>query len=141
MLQSLVARPIKEAAFEERLRESVRRTVSAHVIAHAPRQHRTDRPQSSLAPSGVKAGEHGEPGGVVRVSVPKPEWAWLDSIGRPKPEPPDGVRNEFQRDRDRIIHCTAFRRLQHKTQVFASYGGRLLPDAPHAHAGGEPDGP
>ena len=36
VLQSLVARPIKEAAFEERLRESVRRTVSAHVIAHAP---------------------------------------------------------------------------------------------------------
>jgi hypothetical protein len=35
----------------------------------------------------------------------------------------DDLRTPFQRDRDRIIHCTAFRRLQHKTQVFASYEG------------------
>ena len=35
-LQTLVARPIRDAAVEERLRESVRRVVSAHVIAHAP---------------------------------------------------------------------------------------------------------
>jgi dGTPase len=39
------------------------------------------------------------------------------------PEPPDGVRNEFQRDRDRIIHAKAFRRLMHKTQVFISPDG------------------
>ncbi|MDQ3965856.1 MAG: deoxyguanosinetriphosphate triphosphohydrolase [Actinomycetota bacterium] len=38
-------------------------------------------------------------------------------------EPPDGVRNEFQRDRDRIIHAKAFRRLMHKTQVFISPDG------------------
>ena len=50
-------------------------------------------------------------------------WACEASIGRPRPEPPDGVRNEFQRDRDRIIHAKAFRRLMHKTQVFISPDG------------------
>lgn len=50
-------------------------------------------------------------------------WAVERSAGRPRPEPPDGVRNEFQRDRDRIIHAKAFRRLMHKTQVFISPDG------------------
>ncbi len=40
------------------------------------------------------------------------------SAGRAVPEPPSDVRTEYQRDRDRIIHCKAFRRLKHKTQVF-----------------------
>src|SRR6266566_7856125 len=38
--------------------------------------------------------------------------------GRRVPEEPSPVRTEFQRDRDRILHCKAFRRLKHKTQVF-----------------------
>jgi len=41
-----------------------------------------------------------------------------DSRGRLRPEAEDEVRPAFQRDRDRIIHCKAFRRLKHKTQVF-----------------------
>ncbi len=41
-----------------------------------------------------------------------------NSKGRVRPEPPDPIRPVFQRDRDRIIHCKAFRRLKHKTQVF-----------------------
>jgi len=41
-----------------------------------------------------------------------------DSRGRLRPEVEDDVRPAFQRDRDRIIHCKAFRRLKHKTQVF-----------------------
>jgi len=41
-----------------------------------------------------------------------------ESRGRLRPEPEDDVRPAFQRDRDRIVHCKAFRRLKHKTQVF-----------------------
>ena len=50
-------------------------------------------------------------------------WACETSAGRPRPEEPDGVRNPFQRDRDRILHAKAFRRLMHKTQVFISPDG------------------
>jgi len=45
------------------------------------------------------------------------------SRGRLRPEPEDEVRPAFQRDRDRIIHCKAFRRLKHKTQVFFAPAG------------------
>jgi dGTPase len=46
-----------------------------------------------------------------------------DSKGRVKPEREDDIRPAFQRDRDRIIHTKAFRRLKHKTQVFFSPAG------------------
>ena len=46
-----------------------------------------------------------------------------ESIGRVYSEPEDAYRLPFQRDRDRIIHAKAFRRLQAKTQVFVSYFG------------------
>lgn len=46
-----------------------------------------------------------------------------DSRGRVYPEPPPEYRTEFQRDRDRVIHCRAFRRLKHKTQVFVATQG------------------
>ena len=63
------------------------------------------------------------PEGAIEPLLSTPEWACESSIGRPYPEPPDGVRNDFQRDRDRIIHAKAFRRLMHKTQVFISPDG------------------
>ncbi|MGA7385361.1 MAG: deoxyguanosinetriphosphate triphosphohydrolase, partial [Methylocella sp.] len=45
------------------------------------------------------------------------------SRGRLIAEPLSPSRSAFQRDRDRIIHCTAFRRLAHKTQVFVPHEG------------------
>lgn len=55
-----------------------------------------------------------------------------NSLGRQHDEPPSplfngvSVRNAFQRDRDRIIHSTAFRRLEYKTQVFVNHEGDLF---------------
>jgi len=48
-----------------------------------------------------------------------------DTRGRDREEPEDDLRPAYQRDRDRIIHCKAFRRLKHKTQVF------LAPEGDH----------
>src|SRR5574344_1095836 len=52
----------------------------------------------------------------------KPE----DTRGRIHPEIEDPGRNPFQRDRDRIIHSSAFRRLEYKTQVFVNHEGDLF---------------
>ncbi|MBU4240690.1 MAG: deoxyguanosinetriphosphate triphosphohydrolase [Actinobacteria bacterium] len=48
-----------------------------------------------------------------------------ETRGRERPEEPCDIRTAYQRDRDRIIHCKAFRRLKHKTQVF------LAPEGDH----------
>jgi len=48
-----------------------------------------------------------------------------ETSGRTRPEPEDSMRTAFQRDRDRVVHSKAFRRLAHKTQVF------LAPEGDH----------
>ena len=49
-----------------------------------------------------------------------------NSRGRRILEAAPTARGEFQRDRDRIVHCTAFRRLEYKTQVFVNHEGDLF---------------
>lgn len=62
------------------------------------------------------------------MSAPRPAYAAdpARSRGRRLPEPAAPTRSEFQRDRDRIIHSTAFRRLVYKTQVFLNHEGDLF---------------
>lgn len=69
--------------------------------------------------------------GAVRERIQEDEKEWLasyavrssDSKGRDWPEKEHEARTVFQRDRDRIVHSTAFRRLQYKTQVFVNHEG------------------
>jgi dGTPase len=76
---------------------------------------------------------HANPGAVARGYADRRrefEQAWLSPLAarswparRARPEEDCGLRTPLQRDRDRIVHCKAFRRLKHKTQVFAAPEG------------------
>ena len=61
----------------------------------------------------------------AREGVTLAPWAMhaADSSGRVHEELPHAFRSPYQRDRDRIVHSSAFRRLAHKTQVFTAYPG------------------
>ncbi len=69
----------------------------------------------------MPAGEHAATGPSLMRAPYAAKSA--ESRGRLFPEPLSPSRSEFQRDRDRIIHSTAFRRLAHKTQVFVPHEG------------------
>ncbi|MEX1140739.1 MAG: deoxyguanosinetriphosphate triphosphohydrolase [Thermoleophilaceae bacterium] len=72
----------------------------------------------------------GMAGGRFADRVAEIEGRWLSPLAtrsyparRDRPEPDANHRTPFQRDRDRIVHCKAFRRLKHKTQVFIAPEG------------------
>ena len=77
---------------------------------------------------------------TIRESLEQMEHASLspyatlseNSVGRDDPEPQCDIRPVFQRDRDRIVHSKAFRRLKNKTQVF------LEPKGDHYRTSGSP---
>src|SRR3954451_20197808 len=61
----------------------------------------------------------------IREAAALASWASFAEAtrGRVHPEPEHPLRSPFERDRDRVIHCTAFRRLEYKTQVFVNHEG------------------
>ena len=61
------------------------------------------------------------------------------STGRDRPEEQCDLRTVYQRDRDRILHCKAFRRLKHKTQVFLSPGDDHYRTRTDPYSGGVAD--
>src|SRR6187402_1250761 len=73
------------------------RMASSNVTRQSIRQQLEEREHEILAPQSAKSDA---------------------TKGRLRPETEDPIRPAFQRDRDRVIHCKAFRRLKHKTQVF-----------------------
>ena len=116
-LRTLVEQPIRHAPAQAGPGGSVLRVVRSHVLAHAPGNTLVG-PRLALRTQGMKSKQPS-----VGLCRDPSAWAVGHSAGRLRPEPPDGVRNDFQRDRDRIIHAKAFRRLMHKTQVFISPDG------------------
>jgi len=76
-------------------------------------------PSPSLVPPGRLLGSIISPPGMHAAYATRP----ADSRGRFYAEPESATRSCYSRDRDRIIHSSAFRRLKHKTQVFVQHEG------------------
>src|SRR5436190_8678621 len=101
----------------------------AHLQRPAPGVHRSrcagvSHPSASLAtmaPTPRVPRERTEE--IERTTLSERATLSSETKGREREEAPDRLRAAFQRDRDRIVHAKAFRRLKHKTQVFLSPEG------------------
>jgi dGTPase len=80
----------------------------------APGYHHPEGPVAAAFAQRIAAREESELSPLSTPSYP---------ARRVRPEPDCGLRTPFQRDRDRIVHCKAFRRLKYKTQVFVAPTG------------------
>ena len=100
--------------------DTVREFDHDYARRHAP----IKRPDSSSAPATLPQ-HHTVIGRLLEreESLSPHATKSIESQGRREQEQPSPVRTEFQRDRDRILHTNAFRRLKHKTQVFIAPQG------------------
>ena len=87
----------QQPIIQRELPETKRDSIIPIAATIPPIRHRLEEREESLSPFATKS---------------------RNSRGRRVYEEPPQLRTEFQRDRDRILHCKAFRRLKHKTQVF-----------------------
>src|SRR5438445_9661683 len=100
------------------------RGVSKEAIEERASALRSPRPATTSERSGYKSRKQME--ATERATLAPFAQKSGDSRGRKYPEPSHAYRTEFQRDRARIIHSRAFRRLEYKTQVFLNGTGDHL---------------
>ena len=100
------------------------RGVSEEAIEQRASASRSPRPATTSEQSGYKSRKQME--ATERATLAPFAQKSGDARGRKYPEPSHAYRTEFQRDRARIIHSRAFRRLEYKTQVFLNGTGDHL---------------
>jgi dGTPase len=91
------------------------------IVDDAPHVHHVVVPKATT-PAFIRRTRETREAEEKRALAPAAQRS-ITTRGRVRPERPDTYRTEFERDRDRIVHAKAFRRLKHKTQVFIDPDG------------------